>query len=108
MIPKEQQQMQRIQIDGQRRRFRRATLAVTLLAGTALGGYAAGHVTLARAAESQPVNPPAVQTLPQMPDFADLVKQVKPAVVSVTTKLAVAQASDIGPSDQGSSEMRPP
>ncbi len=99
--------MQRIQIDGQRRRFRCTTLAVTLLAGTALGGFAAGHATLARAAESQPVNPPAVQALPQMPDFADLVKQVKPAVVSVTTKLAVAQASDIGPSDQGSSEMRP-
>jgi serine protease Do len=97
MIPKEQQQMQRIQIDDQRRRFRRATLAVTLLAGTALGGYAAGHVALARAAEGQPVNPRAVQALPQMPDFAGLVKQVKPAVVSVTTKLAVAQASDEGP-----------
>jgi serine protease Do len=97
--------MQRIQTADPRRRVRRATLAAVLLAGTALGGFAAGHVTLARAAETQPVNPPAVQALPQMPDFAELVKQVKPAVVSVTTHLGVAQASDDGSSEMGPQQM---
>src|SRR5271165_286095 len=93
----EQEDMQGLSIQGARPRLRRATLAAVLLAGTALGGFAAGHATLAAIAEAQPVNPPAAQPLHQIPDFADLVKQVKPAVVSVTVKMAVAEASDEGP-----------
>jgi serine protease Do len=89
--------MQAIRISDARGRLRRATLAAVLLAGTALGGFAAGHAALAAVAEAQPVNPPAAQPLHQIPDFADLVKQVKPAVVSVTTKFAVADAADRGP-----------
>ena len=79
-------------------RFRRATLAGVLLAGTALGGFAAGHITLAATTAAQPVNPPAAQPQRQIiPSFVDLVKQVKPAVVSVTVKFAAADASDQGP-----------
>jgi serine protease Do len=91
--------MQRVQNSDPRRGLRRTALAAVLLAGTALGGFAAVHTSLA-ATETQPVNPPAAQPLHQIPDFADLVKQVKPAVVSVTTKFAVAQASDQGPQQQ--------
>jgi serine protease Do len=83
--------------------LRRTTLAAVLLAGTALGGYAVGHVSLAATAGVQPVNPPAVQSPPavqalaSVPNFVGLVKQVTPAVVSVTTKLAASDASDQGP-----------
>ena len=91
--------MQRIQNSDPRRGLRRTALAAVLLAGTALGGFAVGHTSLA-ATETQPVNPPAAQAPEHMPDFAGLVKQVSPAVVSVTTKFAVAQASDQGPQQQ--------
>jgi serine protease Do len=87
--------MHRSEIQAPRRGLRRTALAAVLLAGTALGGFAAGHVTFA--ADAQPVNPPVAQPLHAVPDFVDLVKQVKPAVVSITTKLAVADASDQGP-----------
>jgi len=79
---------------------RRTALAVALLAGTALGGFAAGHLALAandaapaaQATQAAPaVNAP---TGAAMPDFADLVARVKPAVVSITTKLDVRQAAD--------------
>jgi serine protease Do len=80
-------------------RLRRTALAAVLLAGTALGGYAIGHTTFAAAA-TEPVNPPTVQALHTLPDFVDLVKQVKPAVVSITTKLQMADASDEGPRPQ--------
>ena len=70
------------------RGLRRAALAAVLLGGTALGGFAVGHVAAGGGARAQPVNPPAAQAQQAIPDFVDLVKQVKPAVVSVTTKLA--------------------
>ena len=70
----------------QRHPFRRAALAATLLAGTSLGGYALGHS--AWADNATPVNPPGTQVQPHtLPDFTSLVAQVKPAVVSITTKL---------------------
>jgi serine protease Do len=94
--------MQRIQIRDARKGLRRTALAAVLLGGTALGGYAVGHNALAAVTGSQPVNPPAVnppaaQPQQQIPSFVDLVKQVKPAVVSVTTKLSATDASDQGP-----------
>ena len=75
------------------RRFRRATVAL-LLAGTALGGFAAGHAGWAESApptttlSQTPLG--AIQptgTVHLIPDFSDLVTQVRPAVVSITTKL---------------------
>ena len=70
----------------QRRPLRRAALAATLLAGTSLGGYAIGHNALAD--NIAPVNPPDAQLQPNaLPDFTNLVTQVKPAVVSITNKM---------------------
>ncbi|WP_158746145.1 trypsin-like peptidase domain-containing protein [Acidisphaera sp. L21] len=78
----------------------RTALAAVLLAGTALGGFAAGHVALAdtapattsvTTAASGAIQPTATAHL--LPDFSDLVTQVRPAVVSITTKLR-AQPDD--------------
>ena len=79
------------------RRFR-SGLAAVLLAGTALGGFTAGHYALAAADPAAPVTPVA-QIVPAapaqaLPDFADLVARVKPAVVSITTELGRQPASD--------------
>ncbi|MBN8871714.1 MAG: Do family serine endopeptidase [Rhodospirillales bacterium] len=94
------------------RSWRNTTLAAVLLAGTALGGYAAGHVSFAavdaqgttpNAAQSTAVNPPGTQLAPHaLPDFSALVSQVKPAVVSITTKLKPTAAAD----DQGAGPMQ--
>ena len=89
--------------------WRRTALAAVLLAGTALGGYAAGHATLAATTPSNsaeqptnsagpqnsgtPVNPSGQNLAEQkLPDFVALVDQVKPAVVSITTRLTQAAA----------------
>ena len=85
----------------QPRRHRRAALAL-LLAGTSLGGFAAGHAVWAEGAPptatlSQSASG-AIQptgTVHLIPDFSDLVTQVRPAVVSITTKLRAA------PDDEG-------
>ena len=74
-------------------KMRRTAVAV-LLAGTALGGFAAGHAGWAESAPptttlSQTASG-AIQptgTVHLIPDFSDLVTQVRPAVVSITTKL---------------------
>lgn len=76
----------------QRRTLRRAALAVTLLAGTSLGGFALGQN--AWADDVAPVNPPGAQLQPHtLPDFSNLVTQVKPAVVSITNKLKITPAA---------------
>jgi serine protease Do len=76
----------------QRHRIRRAALAAALLAGTSLGGYAVGHN--AWADDVAPVNPPGAQLQPHaLPDFSSLVTQVKPAVVSITTKFRATPAA---------------
>ena len=65
-----------------------------LLAGTALGGFAVGHAGFAapEATPGAPVNPPGSgMTGHTLPDFTDLVTQVKPAVVSITTRLQVGR-----------------
>ena len=69
----------------------RGALLAALLAGTSLGGYAVAN-TLAAApatppAATSPIVPPTATQV--MPDFANLVAKVKPAVVSITTKLKV-------------------
>jgi serine protease Do len=82
------------------RRIRQG-FAVILLAGTALGGYAAGHVSWADSAPSTTtsvqapsgaIQPTGTQHL--LPDFSDLVTQVRPAVVSITTKLRPTEVAD--------------
>jgi serine protease Do len=80
-----------------------------LLAGTALGGFAAGHAVLADPApattQTVPTQSGAIQptaTPHLIPDFSELVSQVKPAVVSVTVKLKPTAVDDEdGPEDQG-------
>jgi len=78
--------------------WRRTALAAVLLAGTALGGFAVGHTGFAApeaAAPGTPVNPPgSTVTNRALPDFTDLVTQVKPAVVSITTKFQAAAGED--------------
>jgi serine protease Do len=91
-----------IQLTRSAGRARRAAFATVLLAGTALGGFAAGHLgqaaTMAEM-QGQPVNPPGVAAMHNVPDFADLVSKVKPAVVSITSKLRpeVADAEEASP-----------
>jgi serine protease Do len=71
--------------------WRSTALAAALLAGTALGGLAVGHAANdTHPTAGQPVNPATVATARSLPDFSDLVTRVKPAVVSITTKVRVA------------------
>jgi len=88
------------------RTWRHTTLLAVLLAGTALGGYAISHAATtptigsqpsSAAAESTgaPVNPPgAITPEATLPNFTHLVEQVKPAVVSITTKMSSAEVAD--------------
>jgi serine protease Do len=66
------------------------------MAGTALGGFAAGEAGHAatEAATGTPVNPPGTSVPNPLPDFSGLVAQVKPAVVSITTKLKQSAADE--------------
>jgi serine protease Do len=83
------------------RTWRRGTIAAMLLAGTTLGGYAAGHYALAA---DPPVNPSGTVAVPsQLPDFTHLVQQVKPAVVSITTKMKSG-----GDEEEGEGPMQGP
>lgn len=82
------------------------TLAAVLLAGTALGGYAAGHHALAA---DPPVNPSGTVAAPsELPDFTHLVEQVKPAVVSITTKMKSAGDDSEGPMQGPPMQLPPP
>jgi serine protease Do len=86
---------------------RKSTLAVALLASTALGGFALGHSAMAE--DGTPVNPPGTQVEPHtLPDFTGLVTQVKPAVVSITNKLKATPASfDENDQDEGQGQQLP-
>ncbi len=86
------------------RPLRRIALGAALLAGTSLGGFALGQSAFADS--PAPVNPAGAQVQPQaLPDFSNLVTQVKPAVVSVTNKLkatptALEEGQEGGPMQQ--------
>jgi len=70
--------------------WRRTALAAALLATTALTGLALERPSWA---QPGPVNPPtAAQPHAVLPDFSDLVAQVKPAVVSITTTINAEQS----------------
>ncbi|GBQ32373.1 Do family serine endopeptidase [Gluconacetobacter azotocaptans] len=79
------------------RRLRAGVLAA-LVAGTALGGAADGAlVARARADDTGVIRPDTqIQTLP---NFVNLVKQVKPAVVSITASLRADAVDDEGGMD---------
>ena len=75
---------------------RRAALAAVLLAGTTLSGTAFGIPPSPAAVapdQGAPVNPSG-GSLPAhaLPDFSALVTQVKPAVVSITTRFKATPA----------------
>jgi serine protease Do len=86
----------RTQYSGQS--WRRVALAAALLAGTSLGGYTLGYAsTQADAQVTAPVNPADASITPRtLPDFTGLVSRVKPAVVSITTKLRTGAGDDDG------------
>ena len=46
-----------------------------------------GLETTVQDTQGQPVNPPGTGMARTVPDFTDLVARVKPAVVSITTKM---------------------
>ncbi|MEJ1977551.1 MAG: trypsin-like peptidase domain-containing protein [Acetobacteraceae bacterium] len=88
--------------NGARKRVVRNSLAALLLAGTALAGFSAGHrvfadpapaTTAAGTTASGAINPTGTQHL--IPDFADLVTQVTPAVVSIKSELQASAAADV-------------
>jgi serine protease Do len=64
---------------------KKSGLIAALLLGTALGGLGAANTLPALAQESGAIQP--AQPRQFLPDFVGLVKQVKPAVVSITSKI---------------------
>jgi len=80
------------------RRPVRWTLAALLLGGTAMGGTLIAHAQPDASFTVQP-KPGAIQPggiSHPLPDFVDLVKQVKPAVVSITSKMRADQEEGPG------------
>ncbi|MCQ8277389.1 Do family serine endopeptidase [Acetobacteraceae bacterium KSS8] len=65
-----------------RRRFHAGVLAASLACGTALGGFALGS---SPAVAQNAIQPSGMKQ--KLPDFVDLVKQVRPAVVSITSMI---------------------
>ena len=49
-----------------------------------------GYAATMQETQGQPVNPPGAVQAHNVPDFSDLVAKVKPAVVSITSKLGPA------------------
>jgi serine protease Do len=89
------------------RRFRlTSTLAVALLAGTALGGYAFVNPSFADATPAaNDVSQLPTGVSPQiLPDFTELAARVKPAVVTILSDLAPGAAVDDG-SDNGGQQQ---
>ncbi len=68
-------------------RIRNTALATLLLAGTALGGFAARDALPSAHAQAAPGQNAAAIAVPAaaMPGFADMVARVRPAVVTITT-----------------------
>jgi serine protease Do len=98
-------------------RVGRTALAAVLLGGVAFaGGFAVDHASAQNAAATTatqpgapPVNNPAAAAAAhqRLPDFADLVAQVRPAVVSVTNHLKATAAADDEDSEGDGGPMIP-
>jgi serine protease Do len=93
------------------RRPARLTLVAALLAGTALGGFAVTQSFAAATTEPANGTPTAAPIQPQptgtqLPDFSNLVTQVKPAVVSITNQLK-ADAAEVQGGGEGSMNGMP-
>ena len=73
----------------------RGALVAVLLGGTALGSVSVIQARAAAPSETPAIAPAA--PLRTVPDFADLVARVKPAVVSITTRLTLRPAAVEGP-----------
>jgi serine protease Do len=93
----------------------RGAMVAILLAGTTIGGFTAGSFDARPAyAENVPGSHQAGAINPQMPaqrlpDFTSLVKQVKPAVVSITSMLrADAVEDEEGGNGQGGGGQQTP
>ena len=90
----------------------RGAMVAVLLAGTTLGGFAAGGLDT-RTAHAQSGSAPPGAISPQMPaqrlpDFTGLVKQVKPAVVSITSILKADAVEDEGGGGNGGGGQQMP
>jgi serine protease Do len=81
-------------------RFRQTVLVTLLLAGTALGGFAARDAMPSALAQTAPGQNAAAITVPSaaMPGFADMVARVRPAVVTITT--TETRQAAVGPEQQ--------
>jgi serine protease Do len=79
----------------------RTGLAAALLAGTALAGFGAGHMALAAPETTSPAQIAPASPARALPDFADLVARVKPAVVTVTTEMRADPQADNTPTPFG-------
>jgi len=85
------------------RRTVRSSLAALLIAGTALGGFAVGSLDVHRAYADSPIQPTG--SAQKIPDFTQLVKQVKPAVVSITAQIKEGDEDDEGGGMGGGQQM---
>ncbi len=89
------------------------TLMGVLLAGTALGGFTAAHAVFAAATTEPSTGTPtsaAIQPTPSptlLPDFSNLVTQVRPAVVSITNHLRADAADEESGPGMGMGPMNP-
>jgi serine protease Do len=92
----------------------RRAFAALLLAGTAAGGFAIGgtHAALAQADTGFTVQPKQgaiepTQISHPLPDFVSLVKEVKPAVVSITSKIHPEEDEQGGMQGFGNGQQMP-
>jgi serine protease Do len=78
---------------------RRVALLGVLLAGTALGTWTLAAPANAQDTQSTAGGASLTEAAPHvgLPDFTSLVKYVSPAVVSITNKMGMTEASDEGP-----------
>ena len=83
---------------------RNAAFAAVLLAGTALGGLGASLRPAAAEDSAAPAAPISAPAVPAMPGFGDLVRRVRPAVVTITSTERVQAEQASSPFPQGSDQ----
>jgi serine protease Do len=83
---------------------RNAAFAAVLLAGTALGGLGASLRPASAQDSAAPAAPIAAPAMPALPGFGDLVRRVRPAVVTITSTERVQAEQASSPFPQGSDQ----